>query len=163
MAARSKSWICGRSLAGILGLNPAGSMDVSLLWVLCCQERSLRAGLITRRVECVWVWSWIVDNEEALALWGLLHHGKKKSTSLRIDSFNLWHCFCCISYCYRCESPYCPDTLINIFIVYTRPLLPGKIFAYVRDYSISSFQIEACVYTALLKLRSTRYTSTWCN
>ena len=31
-----------------------------------------------------------------------------------------------------------------------RPLLPGKIFAYVLDYCISSFQIEVCVYTALL-------------
>jgi hypothetical protein len=43
----------------------------------------LRVGLVTRpeesyQVWCVWVWSWILDNEEALAHWGLLHHGKKK-------------------------------------------------------------------------------------
>jgi len=34
MAARSKAWVCGCSSAGITGSNPAGSMDVCLLWVL---------------------------------------------------------------------------------------------------------------------------------
>ena len=29
--ARSKAWVYGRSLAGILGSNPAGGMDVCLL------------------------------------------------------------------------------------------------------------------------------------
>ena len=41
MAARSKAWVCGRSLAGIAGSNPAGGMDMSLVSVVCCQ-RSLR-------------------------------------------------------------------------------------------------------------------------
>ena len=31
VTARSKAWVCGRSLAGIAGSNPAGSMDVRLL------------------------------------------------------------------------------------------------------------------------------------
>jgi hypothetical protein len=31
VAARSKAWVCGRSLTGIAGSNPAGSMDVCLL------------------------------------------------------------------------------------------------------------------------------------
>jgi hypothetical protein len=31
MAARSKAWVCGRSLAGIADSNPAGDMDVCLL------------------------------------------------------------------------------------------------------------------------------------
>ena len=31
VAARSMSWVCGRSVAGIAGLNPAGGMDVCLL------------------------------------------------------------------------------------------------------------------------------------
>jgi hypothetical protein len=31
VAARSKAWVCGRSLAGIVGSNPAGSIDVCLL------------------------------------------------------------------------------------------------------------------------------------
>jgi hypothetical protein len=30
-AARSKAWVCGRSLTGIVGSNPTGSMDVCLL------------------------------------------------------------------------------------------------------------------------------------
>jgi len=34
VAAWYKSWVCGSSLAEIVGLNPAGGMDVSLLWVL---------------------------------------------------------------------------------------------------------------------------------
>jgi hypothetical protein len=31
VAARSKAWVCGRSLAGISGSNPAGDMEVGLL------------------------------------------------------------------------------------------------------------------------------------
>jgi hypothetical protein len=30
MAARSKAWVCGRLLAGIVDSNPVGGMDVSL-------------------------------------------------------------------------------------------------------------------------------------
>ena len=35
MAVRSKAWVCGRSIAGIAGSNPAGGIDVCLLRVLC--------------------------------------------------------------------------------------------------------------------------------
>jgi hypothetical protein len=35
VAARSKAWVCGRSLAGIAGSNPAGGLDVCLFLVLC--------------------------------------------------------------------------------------------------------------------------------
>jgi len=35
VAARAKAWVCGHSLAGIVGLNPAGAMDDWLLWKLC--------------------------------------------------------------------------------------------------------------------------------
>jgi hypothetical protein len=31
VAARSKVWVCGRSLAGIIGSNPVGGMDACLL------------------------------------------------------------------------------------------------------------------------------------
>ena len=34
VAARSKAWVCGRSLAGIVSSNPVGGMDVN---VVCCQ------------------------------------------------------------------------------------------------------------------------------
>ena len=40
-AARSKAWVCDRSLAGIAGSNRAGDMDACLVNVVCCQ-RSLR-------------------------------------------------------------------------------------------------------------------------
>ena len=35
MAAPSKSWVCGRLLAGTAGSNVAGGMDVCILCVLC--------------------------------------------------------------------------------------------------------------------------------
>ena len=38
MAARSKAWVCGRSLAGIAGSNPARGMNVCVLRVLCVVE-----------------------------------------------------------------------------------------------------------------------------
>jgi hypothetical protein len=30
------------------------------------------------RVWCVWVWSWLLDNEDASAQWGVLRQGKQK-------------------------------------------------------------------------------------
>ena len=40
---RAKAWVCGRSFVGIVGSNPAGGMDVCLLWLLCVVRwRSLR-------------------------------------------------------------------------------------------------------------------------
>ena len=72
VATRSKAWVCSRSLAGIVGSNPAWDMGLSLsfslLSVVCCQvEVGHCVGLITRpeefyQMSCVWVWSWIVDN-----------------------------------------------------------------------------------------------------
>ena len=42
VAAQSKAWFCVRSLARIVGSNPARDMDVCLLWVLCAvRYRSL--------------------------------------------------------------------------------------------------------------------------
>jgi len=35
VAMQSKALVCGRSLTGTEGSNPAGGMDVCLLWVLC--------------------------------------------------------------------------------------------------------------------------------
>jgi len=37
LAPQSKAWVCGLSLAGIVGSNPAWGMDVSLVSVVCCQ------------------------------------------------------------------------------------------------------------------------------
>jgi hypothetical protein len=82
VAARSKAWVSGRSVAGISGSKSAGTwMSLSCE---CCvlSGRGLYVGMITRpeesyRVWCVWVWSWSLDNEEGLAHYGLLSHGKK--------------------------------------------------------------------------------------
>jgi len=35
VVARSKAWVCGRSLAGIAGSNPVGGFSAFLLWVVC--------------------------------------------------------------------------------------------------------------------------------
>ena len=35
VAVRPKAWVCGRSLAGNVGSNPAGSMVVCMLLVSC--------------------------------------------------------------------------------------------------------------------------------
>jgi len=63
-SARSKGWVYGRSLAGIVISKPAG----------CCvlSGTGLCVGVVTRpeesyRVWCVWVWSYSFENEEALA------------------------------------------------------------------------------------------------
>jgi hypothetical protein len=63
-------------------IPPGAWMSVSYVcWVPSC--RGLCVGLITRpeksyRVWCVWVWSWSLDREEALAPLGVLEPWKKK-------------------------------------------------------------------------------------
>jgi hypothetical protein len=57
VAARSKSLVCGGTLAGILGYNLARGMDVCLLSVVSFQVKGLCNGLISRpgesyRVRC---------------------------------------------------------------------------------------------------------------
>ena len=43
VAARSKAWVCGRSLARIVGSSPSGCVAVCLLLsVVCCQVEYLR-------------------------------------------------------------------------------------------------------------------------
>ena len=51
VVARSKAWVCGRSLAGIVGSNPAGGMDVSLVSVVSCTGNGLCDGQIHRPEE----------------------------------------------------------------------------------------------------------------
>jgi hypothetical protein len=52
VAARSEASVCGRSLGGIVGSNPAGSVDVRLLYSVCVLSgRGLYVWLITRPEE----------------------------------------------------------------------------------------------------------------
>ena len=44
VAARSKAWVCGRSLAETVGLNTAGGMDVCCECCLCCQVEVCATG-----------------------------------------------------------------------------------------------------------------------
>ena len=51
MAARSKAWVCGPSLAGIAGSNPSGSTDVSCKFCML-SGRGHCDELITRPADC---------------------------------------------------------------------------------------------------------------
>jgi hypothetical protein len=58
MATWFQMWVCGRTLAGIVGSNPAGGMDVSLslVSVVCCQVEVCALGwslVQSSRTECV--------------------------------------------------------------------------------------------------------------
>jgi hypothetical protein len=45
MAPRSKAWVCGRSIAGIVGSNSArGHGSVCLVSVVCCQVEVSATG-----------------------------------------------------------------------------------------------------------------------
>jgi hypothetical protein len=95
VAARSKAWVCGRCLVGIVDSNPAGGMDDCLLWVLSVvRYRSLRRADRSSRgvlpsVVCLSV---IVNPRqgEALAPMGLLRHGKRKT----LHSENIVYLWC---------------------------------------------------------------------
>jgi hypothetical protein len=51
VVARSKAWVCGRSLTGIVGSNPAGAMDACLLLsaVFCQVEGSASRWSLVQR------------------------------------------------------------------------------------------------------------------
>jgi hypothetical protein len=56
VASRSKSWVCGRSLAGVAGSNPAGGEGISLVDFAYChvQVYSIGRSLVQRNpTECV--------------------------------------------------------------------------------------------------------------
>ena len=48
--APSEEWVCGCSRNGITGSNPAGSMDVCLLWMLCVGQVQVQASATGRSV-----------------------------------------------------------------------------------------------------------------
>jgi hypothetical protein len=50
VVALSKALVCGRALAGIVGLNPTGSMDVCLVQCLCrkVEVSTTRRSLVQR-------------------------------------------------------------------------------------------------------------------
>jgi hypothetical protein len=48
MGQRSEGWVCGCSLVGVAGSNPAGVMDVCLLGVLCVEVSTAGRSLVQR-------------------------------------------------------------------------------------------------------------------
>ena len=77
---RPRGLRCESAAARLLGLwvrIPQGHVCFSLVTCLL-SGRGLCVRPITCPEESSRVWSWILDNEEALAHWGLLRHGKKK-------------------------------------------------------------------------------------
>ena len=56
VAERYKAWVCGRSLAGIVGSNPTGSMEFCLCECCVWSGRGLCDELITRPEESYRVW-----------------------------------------------------------------------------------------------------------
>jgi hypothetical protein len=56
VAARSKAWVCGRALAGVVVSNPTGGMDVCLVQCLCCQVEFSATGPIPRPEESYRLW-----------------------------------------------------------------------------------------------------------
>jgi len=70
LAALSKAWVYGLSLAGITGWNPAGDTDVSLLWVLSVVFATGRSAVQRSPTDCGVsnrVWSRNLNPKEALA------------------------------------------------------------------------------------------------
>ena len=89
VAEQSKVRVCGRLLAGIAGSNPAGGLDVCLLWVLCvAMYRSLRQG-DQRNVVCLSVISKL-QQWGGLCPLGMSCHEKIKG-QLRNKLWNKWH------------------------------------------------------------------------
>ena len=73
VAMRSRLWVWGRTLAGVVGSNPIGVIGcLSLVSVVCylvevsASGRSLVQGSLTECGVSKWVWSWSFDDEEAL-------------------------------------------------------------------------------------------------
>ena len=88
VAARSKAYVCGRSPAEIVGLNPTGGMNVCFE---CCvlSGRGLCDELITRPEESHRLWCVVVcdlenlKNEEAMTRVGSQRHSPKKKMSMQ--------------------------------------------------------------------------------
>jgi hypothetical protein len=56
VAARSKAWVCGQALAGIVGPNPTGGMDLFSCTVFALSGRGLCDRPIPRPEESYRLW-----------------------------------------------------------------------------------------------------------
>jgi hypothetical protein len=56
VTAQSKAWVYVRSLARIVGSNPARDVEVSLVSVVCCEVQISASELITHTEESCQAW-----------------------------------------------------------------------------------------------------------
>ena len=82
VAAWSKTWVCGRSPAGIVGSSPPGGMDVSVVSVVMYRshrraDHTSRGVLPTVMCRCVLFRN--LKNEEAMTRIGPQRHRGKKN------------------------------------------------------------------------------------
>jgi hypothetical protein len=97
VAARTKAWVCGRSLARIAGSSPAWSLDVYLLGVLCVLSgRGFCDGSIARPEESYRMWCVYLSVISKLQrcgglgpLW-LSSHEKKTYVNLSCGIMQVW-------------------------------------------------------------------------
>jgi hypothetical protein len=96
MGAQSKVWIRGRSLARIAGSNPAGGMDVCLLWMLCVVQVGVSAtgcSLVQESpTECGVSLSVIWHNTNPLHLQWVGRRGQNKKMENYVNLTNTSSC-----------------------------------------------------------------------
>jgi len=90
VASQSKAWVCGRSLAGILDSNPAGSWMYTSCDYCLSSGRGICVGLITRPEKSYRVGVSACQSEASIMRrpWpnrGLLWHGKKKEAMCLVN------------------------------------------------------------------------------
>jgi hypothetical protein len=103
--ARCKAWVCSLLLVGTAGSNPTGGMNISCEYCML-SGRGFCAWPITHPEEfysvwCVWDWSWSLNNEGAVAHYGLLRHGKQILVTLydQVSNLSAFNCSFLLS-CY---------------------------------------------------------------
>jgi hypothetical protein len=93
---KCKAWVCGRSLAWIVGSNPAAGMDVCLLWVLCVVRKRFlpptdhsSRGVLPSLVclKCVWSRIPIKGGHGPKSGWSTT---RKKKFTVIFSSYVVW-------------------------------------------------------------------------
>ena len=114
VVARSKTWVYGRSLGGIVGSNPAEGMDVCVEYCVM-SGRGLCDGLITRPEKSYRLWCVVVCDLETSRMrrpWPtlgrsatekkkILHINSQKSVSLKLSSVLP---LCRVRFAYFCST-----------------------------------------------------------
>ena len=122
VAARSKAWVCGRSLIGTLGSNPVGGMDVCLL-----SGRGLWDGPITRPEPSCRVWCVLTECDRIASIMRKLWPTRgfcvmKKKSRIKAEEEVM------IAEPLQCLSPVPNRRLLVTMLLYMKPVL--KLWTY---------------------------------